>query len=271
MYVENFTLEANAKTLVFQQEIAETVERFLVEQLSDIKAIGFHQGGQDDGLLKWHITQLIMEQAVLRKYYTTLNLKFPKYAGHEVFVCGVEDSTSQGGGLTIAYHNACGDRIECLEFFVSSLSEKILDFGYIGKSTSRINTALNIAKGKMNGFSENDMLEVADFIKNGWAKKDDEDLRLCIPVYTAEQYEQVIAVMNNVTDKIMNITREMVAISTDILLQHTPASLKKDAKAISWLKRHDLAMTRPVEIMRDNGVLRRVTDNEHPSVYVVLK
>jgi hypothetical protein len=77
--------------------------------------------------------------------------------------------------------------------------------------------------------------------------------------------------MDSVTDKIAENTREMTEIATEILIQHTPAKMKKDAQDISWLKRHDLAMGGPVEIMRSNAVLRKIADNERPTAYVLLK
>ena len=273
IFTKDFSIEAETKTLPMQQEIATIVEQFLEEQLSDVKAIGFHQGGVDDSLLKWRITHLIIEQAVLNKYEKSLNLVYPtKYAGLETFIIGVEDFQCRqtGGGLTTKFNNACGDQIKFIEFFVPSINVP-LDFGYFWNKSNRVNIITDIAKGKMDGFSENDMLEVAEFIKNGWVKKDGDALHLCIPVYTAKQYEQVISLMDAVTDKIAKLTGEMIDITTDILIQHTPTSMKKDAKNVSWLKRHDIAMSAPVEIMKNNGTLRKIANNEHPTAYVVLK
>ena len=270
IFTKEFAAEAMAKTLSHQQKIADIISNFLDERLSDIKSIGFHTGGSDDGLLRWHITQLIIEQAVLVKYEKNLNLVFPTKYGGESFVIGVENYHEGAGGLTTRSENACGDQIKFIEFFVSSIYEK-LDFGYFYERANRVNIAIDIAKGKMDGFSENDAFEVAELIKSGWAAKDGGELSLCIPVYTAEQFEQIISMTDAVTDRISDATRDMIEISTDILVQHTPASMKKEAKEVGWLKRHDIAMKRPVEIMRDSGALRRIAGNEHPTAYVLLK
>jgi len=273
IFTKSYAAEVREKTFAVQQEIAAHIEQFLDERLLDIKAVGFHTGTLDDGLLRWHITQLLIEQAVLVKYENSLNHAFTTtYAAkHKSFLVGIADySANWGGGLTTRFNNTSGDQIRCIEFFIASINEK-LDMGYFYSKASRINTILDIANGKMDGFSENDMLEVAEFIKNGWVKKDGNSLRLCIPVYTAEQYEKVLSIMDTTTDIIAEKTREMVGISTAILLQHAPASLKDAVKEISWLERHNVAMKRPAEIMRDSGVLRRVTENEHPTMYVLLK
>ena len=272
IFTKDFATEVEAKTMPMQQEVATIIGQFLDERLSDIKAVGFHQDGADDSLLRWRITHLIIEQAVLNKYEESLNLVFPtKHAGFETFIIGVENYKDRmGGGLTTRKGNAHGDMMKFIEFFVPSINVP-LDFGYFFNSPSRVNTFIDIAKGKTDGFSENDMLEVAEFIKDGWVKKDGENLSPCVPVYTAKQYKQVLSLIDTVTDTIADKTRKMIDISTDILVQHTPTSLKKDAKDVCWLKRHDVAMTSPVRIMRDNGVLRKTTDNEHPTAYVVLK
>ena len=273
IFTREFSIEADMKTMELQREMAELIGRALDEQLAEIKAVGFHQGGVDDGLLKWRITQLILEQAVLRKNEESRNIS-TKHAGHEVIILGAEDYISRYGRygcLTVENSNAHGDVIRFLEFFANSFREKIFDFGYFWQQENRINLLFDIAKGKTDGFSEGDKLEIAEFIKNGWAKKDGSGLSLCIPVYTAEQYERVEAILAPVTDKVAEITRKILEISTGILLQHTPASLKKEARNMSWLKKHDIAMSGPVEIMRSSGALRHAADNEHPSVYVVLK
>ena len=272
IFTKEFATEVETKTAPMQQELATIIEQFLDERLADIKAVGFHQGGEDDSLLRWRITHLIIEQAVLNKYERSLNLVYPtKYAGFETFIIGVEDYKDRmGGSLTTKWSNAHGDQMKFIEFFVQSINAP-LDFGYFFNKSSRVNTFIDIAKGKMDGFSENDMLEVAEFIKTGWAKNDGGKLSSCIPVYTAEQYRQVTSIMDSVTDLIAGKTREMIEISTDILIQHTPTALKKDAKNVGWLKRHDVAMTSPVRIMMNRGTLRKVAENEHPTAYVVLK
>ena len=231
IFTRGFATEAEAKTAFMQQETAEIIGQFLDERLPDIKAIGFHKGGEDDSLLKWRITHLIIEQAVLNKYEKSLNLVYPtKYAGFETFIIGIEEyNYTMGGGLTTAHSNANGDQMKFIEFFVPSINAP-LDLGYFHNSPNRVNTFIDIAKGKNDGFGENDTLEVAEFIKHGWAKKDGKNLIPCIPVYTAAQYKQALSIIDPITDIIANQTQEMIAATTDILIQHTPTSLKKDAK-----------------------------------------
>ena len=57
----------------------------------------------------------------------------------------------------------------------------------------------------------------------------------------------------------------------NILMQHTPAARKKNAMAINWLKKNDLAVAGSVEIILSGGMLRRVAENERAAVYILLK
>ena len=161
IFTKGFSAEVEAKTKPKQQEMARIITQFLDKQLDDVKAIGFHQSDADDGLLRWRTTHLIIEQAVLNKYEKDLNLVFPtKYAGFKTFMIGVENyNYKMGGGLTTGFNNAHGDQLKMIEFFVPSINAQ-LDMGYFFAKASRVNTLMDVAKGKIDGFSENDMLEV---------------------------------------------------------------------------------------------------------------
>lgn len=260
IFTREFIAEEHAKTLKIQQEAAEIITQFLDEKLDDIKAIGFHTGSVDDGLLRWRITQLIIENAVLEKH------KNDSQQRKDGLVWGDEDT--RYGCLNVHYTNPQGDTIKFLEFFARSFNERIFDFGYFWKQEKRVNLILEIAREKR--VNEADMVEVAEFIKNGWVKKDGDTLQLCIPVFTAKQFEQVLSLTDVVTNKIAEKTHEMLNISTDILMQHVSASKKKEAKTLGYLRRHYIAMCGPVEIMMGSGALRRFSDNEHPTAYVVV-
>jgi hypothetical protein len=213
---------------------------------------------------------------VLRKLDENNVITTKIYGGHKTTLWGAEDYESRIGRygcLTVDYNNDYGDKINFLEFFANSFREKIFDFGYFyGKDNqNRVKVILDIAKGKMDGFDENDTLDIAELIKYGFLSKDGDVLTTCIPVYTPSQYEEVLSILDSVINKATKKYREIMAISMDILIQHTPVSMKKDAKKFNGIKRHDLAMAGPVEIMKSSGVLRRIADNERPTAYILLK
>jgi len=77
--------------------------------------------------------------------------------------------------------------------------------------------------------------------------------------------------IENATDLriIIGKINEAVDIVRDILVQHAPVSLKKEAEALAWIKQRDFGIA-TMKIMLDNGTLQQVADNTHPTTYVVL-
>jgi hypothetical protein len=75
--------------------------------------------------------------------------------------------------------------------------------------------------------------------------------------------------MAEAIDAVVAKMREAVHIATDILVQHAPVSMKKDAENIGWIEARVCGFM-TVKIMLDNGMLQRVAENAHPTAYVVL-
>lgn len=270
IFTKNFAAEEHAKTSPLQRELAEIIAHFLDAQLSDIKKVGFH-APDDDGLLRWNITQIILEQALLE------NAGDPDVSGGRgLYIWGEEEA--QYGCMTTREKNASGNELRFMEPFGVSFNERIFDFGYFWKQQRRVDLMLEIARGKTDGnggrslpapFDET--LEIAEFIRLGWLRKDGGTLRPCIPVYTAAEFSQILSLASSAISAVAEKAREMLAVSTEVLSQHTPAAKKKDAAEIAFLRKHFIAMKRPVEIMRDSGALRRFSEGEHPMTYALLK
>jgi RNA polymerase sigma factor (sigma-70 family) len=263
---KEFSEESEEKTLPVHREIAETIERFWHEHLNEIKAIGFHGGAPDDNLLKWHITHILLHESGT-KYAGSLNYTFPtKYAGTEVLVFGTEYDTGNNGGMAnIEKSNAKGDKITVHDFSINNTRDCL----YLDRYPNRVSILLDIAGGKTAGFSENDMCEIAEFSKSRFISKNGDQLSLNIPVFTKENYGKITKLMSDAIDAVAEKMREAVHIATDILVQHTPVSMKKDAESIGWIEARTCGFV-PVGIMVNNGMLQRVAENAHPTMFVVL-
>ena len=268
IFTKEFAAEAGPKMLPFQKGIAAIIEECLRERLGAVKAIGFYRGGEDDRLLKWHIAAILLEKAVLDKYQGSIELAYPtRFPGCEAFVTGDGDAGSRwfDGFGTSWSGNAAGDLIRFLDFMVNGEMDHCYFFNY----PNRGNVILDIAGGKSDGFSENDREEIAGFIERGFVGKDGDTLRLRLPVFTQAQFERLLDLLDGVTDEIADKTRAMVGIVTEILVQYTPAALRKEAESVGVMKMFD-AIAAPVQLLLDDGVLRKAAPGEHPTAYVVL-
>lgn len=266
IFTKEFSEESAEKVLPVHRKIAEIIDKYLNEHFDDIKAVGFYRGVEDNNLLKWHITQILIHESGT-KYYNSLNYVFPtKYASMEAIVYGTEHySGSNGGMANIESSNANGDKLTIHDFFIISTRDCL----YFDRYPNRVNIILNIASGKNTGFNENDMSEIAEFIKFGFIKKNKDELSLKLPVFTKEQFDKIQTLISDVTDTVVEKMREAVNITTNILVQHTPTSMKKDALNIGWIQARDCGFM-TVKIMVDNGILQRVSDNVHPTAFVLL-
>ena len=274
IFTKEFAEEANEKMLPVQREIAEKITNFLNERLNDIKAIGFNRGVEDDNLLKWHITNMCFQEissqdSPKQKSAETHSLVY-KYSGGQVLVYGMEHYE---GIYVMSGHlgsNTNGDMIKIIDLSVTNSADIC---PYFNRNQNRVNIILDIARRKTTGFGENDMFEIAEFIKQGFVRKSGGDLSLNIPVMTKEQCEKIksMFMIENATDLriIIGKINEAVDIVRDILVQHAPVSLKKEAEALAWIKQRDFGIA-TMKIMLDNGTLQQVADNTHPTTYVVL-
>jgi len=268
IFTKEAAAEADAKMLPLQKEIAGIIDACLREKPGGIKGIGFYQGAENDSLLRWHIAAILLEQAVIHKYQGSLEVAYPtRFPGCEAFVWGEEDYGCRwfGGFGTTIKHNAAGDYVRFLDFSVNGP----MDHHYFFNYPNRVNVLLDIANGKSSDFSENDREEIAGFIQRGFVEKTGDMLHLRLPVFTKGQFEALLAMLDGTTTEIAERTRAMVAAVTEILLQHTPAAMKKEAESIAWLKMFD-AINAPVSLMLDAGTLGRAAENEHPTAYIVL-
>ena len=269
IFTSAFATEANEKAQPIQREIAELMDEFLRKHLDDINAMDFYKGVEDDNLLKWHIATLIFNEAVLKKYHNSLNPVYPtQYLGVEAFPIVTEpnpNGISEGVSILTPRNN--GDYV----FYMGILVEGLSPSGnYFVSSPSRVNLMTDIAKGKTHGFNASEKDEIAELIKRGFIRKSVKDLSLKFPVFTQKQYADLLLLIDSTTSVIAKKAQEMIKLTTDILVQHSPASMKKEAASMGWVTMiFDGAIVAPSKIMLENGALQRFAENTYSAAYIV--
>jgi len=267
IFTKEFSEEAYVKTLPLQRKIVEIMGKFFNERLTEIKAAGFC-ADLDSNSLKWLMTRIILMESLSRYYSSAMAMVSKKYDGVEACIWGVEEySNAPGSVLNIQPENANGDSIRCADF---SANTSVWDCYYFDRSQNRVNIVLDIARGKSAGFSENDLSEIAELIKRGFVRKNGSVLSLTLPIFTYEQYQKLLAFLEYDITDITKIIRETVSIFTDILVQHAPVFMKKEAENSNPHNAFQCVLV-PVKIMLDNGMLRHTAEDEHPTTYVILK
>lgn len=260
---KEFLEEADEKTVPVVKDTAEIIGKFLDERLADIKSVGFNTDTLDDNMLRWQIAAMILMKGII-KYDASLNRVPPKkHPGLEGFLCGREQYQSpypRGGGNG-GWENA---NLNLLYFY-----EFVNNFYF--HDDTRIDIAADIAKGKTANFSENDMSEVAEFIRRGYAKKTGDELSLTFPVYTKQQHKEWLSLIDDITAAVAEETRKFDKTAMDILVQHTPILMKKEAESMGWVNIFDInIMGASLKLMMDSGILQPIPENIYPTIYAVL-
>jgi len=266
IFTREYYEESDAKTLPVQREVAGIIENLLIGRLGDIKNIGFHMGKPDDDFLKWHIVHMLSWESG-RRFGESLNYAYPtKYTGEEALFFGTEQYENDRGGIANCLRlNDSGDYIMFTGFSINGRAEQY----YFDLYPNRVNILFDIAKGKSGGFGENDSAEIAEFIKLGYVSKDGDKLILNFPVMTEGQYEEIKNLLEDAILALIKKKHEFVEISTDVLQQHVPPFMKKEAECICWVNERT-STAASVKMLVDSGVLRRKEENEHPTMFVVL-
>ena len=266
IFTKEYQEEADEKTMPVVKDTAEIIGKFLDERLADIKSIGFHTGALDDNMLKWQVAAMILVQGII-KYETSPNRIPPKkYPGLEGFLFGREDYESpypKGGGYG-EWDNANGDSIQYHGFVPGSTMDNHTYF----HNETRINITADIAKGRTADLNENNSSEVAEFIRRGFAKKTGDKLSLTFPVFTWEQHKELLSLIEDMITVFAGQTQKFIQTATDILIQHTPVPLKKEAESMAWVNMDDI-WGASLKTMMDNGILQPVPEN-NPAAYTLL-
>ena len=276
IFTKEFSQESNEKRLPIQHELAKIIDKFINERFGEIKSIGFYRGVEDDNMLKWLVAYTAFlppsQNSKFKRQNKDVNFPYQrggglkKYADTEAIIYGEEHYPNNNGGLTtLSRSNSNGDKIMFADFSVNGEA----DCFYFDRYPNRVNIILDIARGKSTGFSENDMVEIAEFIKRGFVKKDGGKLSLKFPVLTNEQYDKIKNILDDIRDDIIKNLDEADRIAIYTLVQHTPVSMKKEAENIGWINARNF-VTGVVKTMADDGILMRATDNEHPTMFVLL-
>jgi len=266
IFTKEFLNEAYIKTLSVKYEIAEIISSFLNERINDIKNIGFCRGNDDDELLKWLIIHVIFQDMGV-KYSQKLPMPQTKYAGVEAIVWGVEPFPyPPDNSIFWPFFNGVDGHIWCFDFPINGA---MMDAFYFDRHLNRINIIIEIAKGKSTGFSKNDLIEVAEFIKLGFVEKNDSVLQLKIPVFTHEQFKQLKVLVGDIASVITDKAMQIANINKDILQQHAPGLLKNEIENIFRIVFINISDV-PIKRMLDNGNLKRITNHVHPTTFVVL-
>ncbi|MBE6561272.1 MAG: sigma-70 family RNA polymerase sigma factor [Ruminococcaceae bacterium] len=252
----------------YHTQIADKMEEFLFANEAAYKAIGFCGSDFSENTLRWQLA------VILFRMIHGVDCGDKKHApktgwGESAYLWCVEKLNEKH---LFSYCGVDGKHGDSLYFFDYLKGGKGDHHDFYGRERY-INIFCDICRGENRLLSEYDLDAVAEMIQKGYLIRENDAYRVCVPVYTEQQYMQVIHMAKTFTDtELAPIIRSMDRNAVRILSVHTPGHLQDQTAGIAAMDRFVNAVCIPASLLIDRQVLR--TDwhpLEMPTTYAVLK
>ncbi|MBQ8782253.1 MAG: sigma-70 family RNA polymerase sigma factor [Clostridia bacterium] len=274
IFTRDFMREVTLKTAELREKIASIISASAENKKSQIRQIGFYGSDMSDNSLLWQIACFILFEAVIENLHSRTKIQYPKDKfGEECFIWGAEECEEnywkeQFGFWVSACENSSEDYIHFMDFPING--ERIND--YFFDKQNAVNIFIDIAKNKTEFTSENDMAIIAEMIRNGYIKKDENILKVNAPVLTARQREKVKEIFADEIEAIAVEAEKMMSAVEKILKNHMPIHLKGLAKAMAYLRLFEDALAAPVAtLVEEKYLIPYNGDSLLPTTFVILK
>lgn len=272
IFTNELSDEIDRKTTHLKATIAEKIKKAITENEETIRKIGFDGCDMSKNAFRWQMLCIILRNAVLEKLEKELKLTLPvdKF-GTECIVWGIE----KGGnnifnsdfvfGISTA-HASKKSHVHFMDF------EKISgDLVHSYFSDNFTNVFLDIAEGKTDGFSDNDMALVAEMVKKGYVLNDGGKFSVNAPVFTQKQYNDLLNIFADVAEEIMNDAKSLLADIEKIIRNHIPVHIKKHSAILAYIRVLFDAISAPVGVLYRDGFIMKPDKSDILTTTFVIK
>ena len=274
IFTKDFANEVNAKTLKLREKIADMLIASIAEHEKDVRDLGFAGADMGSNSFAWQMVCFILYHAVIEILQNKIQVVYPKdQFGTECFVWGVENGEqnplgSEFGFAISSIITDSGDHVRFMDFSVNGDIVQHYCFNQQGVT----NVFLDIARGNVEHFSENDKALAADMIRRGYVISNDNGLFINAPVFTAEQYGELRNIFAETAFKIAEEAEALIDAVAKILKNHIPVHLKKFAKDLAYFRLFEDAVSSPIAILHDQKYLLPYHGSGLlPTTYVILQ
>ena len=262
--------EINRAATKYHEKIADELSEFLDTYLDSYKKIGFVGSDFSDNTLRWQLAVLMFRKIFRINRH---NQRAPITGwGENAFLWCIEKMQTKH------MFSICGvdstyklNKYFSLYFFDYQNGGKGDHHDFFGKQRY-IDIFCDICDGLQDGFSEYDLEVISELIRKGYVINKDGTFRTAIPIYSAKQYDEILARIDTVIeDRLQAIVEEMDNCACEILSAHTPNHLQDQVRDIAGFDKFVNAISIPATLLLERGVLH--TDwhpLEMPTTFAVL-
>ena len=254
----------------YHEPIANKMEAFLKEKVTQYREIGFVGHNFSENTLRWQLATVLFRMICGADCGDKSHVPTTGW-GEQAFLWCVEKLSDK------YMFNYCG--------VDSKRGDSLYFFDYLGLGNSKgdhhdfygneryINIFCDICRGESTNFSEYDLEAIAEMIKKGYVVKENDAYRATIPIYTAEQYKQITDWAKAfVSNEIAEIIQEMDSTAAKTLGAHTPKHLQNQVNGVASADKFVNAVCIPATTLIDRQVLSTAWHPlEMPTTYAVLK
>ncbi len=272
IFTKDFMAEVEQKTTASIDRIADILMQTVKEKEKEIRDLRFIGADMNCNSFSWQMVCILLYQAIVLKLQSQLDIVYPvDQFGISCFVWGVERLQNNPGGSPFDFgistaFNESGDSIEFMDFPING--EMV--HPYMCRDAT--NVFLDIAGGNSLNFSVNDKSRAADMIKMGYVRMEKEHFLVNAPVFTQGQFDSLVKMLENSTDMIVSEAKKIMSSVANILKNHIPVHLKRQAKDMAYLRLFEDAISAPVQhLFEQKFLIPYHGEGMLPTTYVVLK
>jgi len=270
IFTKEFNQELSEKVEKFQEKIADIIFNFIAINEEKIKNINFHMSDMTKNSFYWHVSCMffwLLDTIIAKKY---LHFDYPISAfGEKALVWGDECPNAIFNHCCL---NKADDFLDEGEMrFLDYLPNIKSDNNYFCRNQKIAKLFIKLAKGATLDFNEYEKEFIADLIKNGYVKKDNDRFIVTTPVYTKNQINSLYSILQSMTEELSEYVDQIYKNAEIILINHIPLHLKKYLTEILCMRMFGDVIGASAEIMIRKDCLKTSWNAlEMPTVFVVL-
>ncbi len=249
IFTEDLSKEINRKTKSLHERIANILLKAIQQKEKQVRAVKSATSMEKQTYL-WQTLSLILRKAIeILQDKIIITLPKDKY-GTECYIWGVEkykdnDWLSQFGFGISNVTNKEGDCVYFLDFLLNG--EMVHHYFFDQQKTT--NVLLDIAKARVEGFSENDKSIVADMVRKGYVSVNNGKYTVNVPIFHRKEYESIVSIFSTDIEEIVIQAQALMDTVTKIIKNHVPIHLKKSAHDLACLKLFEEIISAPISML----------------------
>ena len=251
----------------YHEQIADKIEAFITETISEYKSIGFIGNDFSENTLRWQLASILF-MAIQEVGYNEINV--PKTGWGEPAYLWLLEKWNEKHIFNYSHVNSKhGDRLYFFDYWKGGKGDHHDFYG----NDRYTDIFCDLCREERKVFSEYDLEAIAEMIKKGYVIKENEKYRATVPMYTFDQYNAVVNMVQTfISKELLPIVQELDQSAAKILSAHTPKHLQEQVVGIAAMDKFVNAVCIPATILIERQFLSTAWHPlEMPTTYVVLK